>query len=166
MENDSIPVWYDSYLQYKLLNEEKSLDGLIRSKYLKILRQFVETMYNGLKFDIFIRKRNPNERKMEWYGMIYMELRIFDVVSAYGYNPMNFEPVYKTPHYNGYICSEYIYDDINSYIPEINKHLLISFVPIVDPFIEKYNMNFNSIPDYECWNEYFRRKVNKNNWDW
>jgi len=71
--------------------------------------------------------------------------------------------------YNGYINGDIFFKDINSYIPDINKHLLISFVPAVDPFIEKYNMDFHSIPTYECWKEYFRYETtyaNKLNCDW
>lgn len=169
MEKDSTPPWYNSYLEYKFINEEKGLKKLIYEKYLPLLGKFIEIMYKDLKFDIFVKERNIRERSLDWYGMTYMELKIYDVITSPVYNPNTFEPSYKSLGYNGYINGDIFFKDINSYIPDINKHLLISFVPAVDPFIEKYNMDFHSIPTYECWKEYFRYETtyaNKLNCDW
>lgn len=148
---------YNSYSEYNRNYEESKLQYLIHKKYLKILGRFIETMYPGLKFDIFIRNRNPKVRKPDWYGMTYMELRIFDVISSPVYNPMTFEPSLRTPHYKGYISGEIIYDEINSFIPEINKHLLISFSCIHFSHYEITNyVDQISIPDYECWVQHWR----------
>lgn len=169
MEKDSTPAWYNSYLEYKFINEEKGLKKLIYEKYLPLLGKFIENMYKDLKFDIFVKERNIRERSLDWYGMTYMELKIYDVITSPVYNPNTFEPSYKSLGYNGYINGDIFFRDINSYIPDINKHLAISFVPAVDPFIEKYNMDFHSIPTYECWKEYFRYETtyaNKLNCDW
>ena len=159
MTSDYVPNhYYDSYGEYKFHKQESELRFLIGSKYMRLLGEFIETMYSGLRFDILIKYRNSNERMAEWYGMTYMELVIFDVISSPVYNPMNFEPSFRTPHYDGYINGESFYDDIESYIPEINKHLLISYRPLIQPHVEIHNMDFNSIPEFECWKEHFRRE--------
>jgi len=152
---------YDSYSEYMFHHGEAKLNYLIRRKYLKLLGKFIENMYPGLKFDIYIQQRDPKERKVEWYGHTYMELVIFDVFQSPVYNPMNFEPSYRSPHCNEYIGGENIYDLIDSFIPEINKHLLISFRPVISPHMEIHNMDFNQIPDYECWVKHWRyRRIN------
>lgn len=147
---------YDSYSEYMFHHGEAKLIYLIRRKYLKLLGKFIENMYPGLKFDIYVQQRDPKERKVEWYGHTYMELRIFDMIQSPVYNPMNFEPSYRSPHCNEFIDGEKIYDLIDSFIPEINKHLLISFRPIISPHMEIHNMDFNQIPDYECWAKHWR----------
>ena len=160
--NDFMSQTYSSYMEYKYNYEEARLRHLIHSKYLKVLGKFIEDMYSGLRFDIFIRQRDPKQKSMDWFGHTYMELRIFDVIMAPVYNPMNFDPVYKTPHYEDYISGWNFFETINDFIPEINKHLLISFRPIISPQIEIHNMQFNDIPDFECWREYFIRQSRKN----
>jgi len=72
-----------------------------------------------LGFDIFIRNRDPKEQKVQWYGHIYMELVIFDVIGTPIYNPMSFEPVYRTTTYDGYLSMDMIYDEIDREILEI-----------------------------------------------
>lgn len=154
---------YNSYLNYKTIHKERQLENFIYRKYLPLLGSFIESMYKGLKFDIFVKKRNFKERRLDWYGMTYMELIIFDVIKSPVYNPMSFEPVYITPHYDGFISGDFFFEDINSYIPDINQHLAISFTPVVNPYIDSYNQNFNDIPTYECWKEYFKMESMYNN---
>ena len=157
---------YSSYSEYKSLQEDAKLQYLIHRKYLNVLGKFMDNMYSGLRFDIFIRHRDPKQRKAEWYGHTYMELRIFDVVNTPVYDPSTFTPVYRVPHCNERINGEIIYDLIDSFIPEINKHLLISFRPLIQPHVEIYNMNFYEIPDFECWGEYFTRECRKGEFNW
>jgi hypothetical protein len=152
---------YSSYSEYKSNHEESKLRYLIHRKYLKILCRFIETTYPGLKFDVFIRDRDPKFKNMQWYGHTYMELRIYDIISLPSYAPQTFTQVYKTPHCNGYLSGEEIYNNIEDFIPEINKHLLISFRPLLQPHLEIHNMNFYDIPDFECWGEYFAREYRK-----
>lgn len=154
--NDLMSQTYSSYMEYKYNYEEARLRHLIHRKYFKVLGKFVENIYPGVRFDIFIRQRNPKEKKIDWFGHTYMELMIFDVITSPIYNPSTFEPVYKTPHHDGYISGFNFFDTINDFIPEINKHLLISFRPLIDPHIEIHNMSFNDIPDFKCWEEYYR----------
>jgi len=154
--NDFMSQTYSSYMEYKYNYEEARLRHLIHRKYLKMLGKFIDDMYPGLKFDIFIRQRDPKQKSIDWFGHTYMELMIFDVIMAPVYNPMNFDPVYKTPHHDGYISGSNFFETINDFIPEINKHLLISFKSIINPYIEIHNMSFYDIPDFECWKEYFR----------
>jgi hypothetical protein len=115
-----------------------------------MLGEFIEMMYPGLKFDIHIRNRDPKERRPDWYGHTYMELIVFDMIASPVYNPNTFEPSYRTPHCQEYISGERLYYDINSYIPDINKHLLISFFRCND-----FSMNLTDIPSFECWRQYF-----------
>lgn len=152
---------YSSYQEFKSNQEEQRLLYLISTRYLKLLGKFIENMYEGLKFDIFIRHRDPKIKNPQWYGQTYMELRIFDVINVY--EPHRFNPVFKTPHYEGYFYGEDIYNNIDSFIPEINKHLLISFSSIHlchIPLSEMIN-NMNEIPDFECWGEYFSREYHR-----
>ena len=157
---------YSSYSEYKSLQEDAKLQYLIHRKYLNVLGGFIENMYSGLRFDIFIRHRDPKVKDVKWYGHTYMELRIFDIVSTPVYDPSTFTPSYRTPHCDGYLNGEEIYDEIDSFIPEINKHLLISFRPLIQPHVEIYNMNFYEIPDFECWGEYFTRECRKGEFNW
>ena len=122
---------YSSYSEFKSLQEKSKLQYLIHRKYLKVLGKFIDNMYPDLKFDIFIRHRDPKVKDVKWYGHTYMELRIFDVVSTPVYDPSTFTPVYRVPHCSESINGEMIYDLIDSFIPEINKHLLISFRPLI-----------------------------------
>ena len=59
---------------------------------------------------------------------------------------------------DGYIFGEGIFNEIESFIPEINKHLSISFIPLINPNVEIFNFNHYEIPDYECWDEFFKRQ--------
>jgi hypothetical protein len=152
---------YNSYSEYKNNYEESKLQYLIHKKYLKILGRFIDTMYPGLKFDIFIRNRNPKQRKPDWYGMTYMELRIFDVITSPIYNPSTFEPAFKTPNYKDPIYSEKFFNDIQDFIPEINKHLLISYAPLIDQTLNISDVYLNSIPDFECWTQYWKHSHRK-----
>jgi hypothetical protein len=144
-----------SYQEYKSMKEESELRYLIHTKYLKVLGQFIENTYPGLRFDIFIRSRNPKEKKPQWYGHTYMELAVFDVISQPIYNPSTFEPVYRTTTYDGYFSMDTIYDDIDSFIPDINKHLMITFVHYrnTDQMVPE---QFYDIPSFECWDKYWR----------
>lgn len=149
---------YDSYMEYKRYTEESKLIYLIRSKYLKLLGRFIETTFPGLKFDIIIRDRNHKERKVEWYGHTYMELVVFDVIGPV-YDPRNFSATYRTPHYDGFLSLDYIYDEIDSFIPEINKHLLITFCAIS-------TQNVHHIDDYqvqslECWRRHYQQSYSR-----
>jgi hypothetical protein len=144
-----------SYSQYKRREEDSKLFYLIRDKYLKLLGNFIESTYPDLRFDIFIRSRNPKEQKPQWYGHTYMELAVFDVISQPIYNPMNFEPVYRTTTYDGYFSMDTIYDDIDSFIPEINKHLMITFVHYRNPD-QMVPEQFYNIQPFECWDKYWR----------
>ena len=147
---------YDSYSEYMFHKNESKLIYLIRSKYLKLLGEFIENMYPGLKFDIYIKHRNPKQQKIDWYGHTYMELKIFDVFRQPMYDPRNFEPSYRTPHCNEYLSNYGFYSDIESFIPEINKYLLISYVSTLGPH-DSYIMESNNIPDFECWTEYWKK---------
>jgi hypothetical protein len=151
-----------SYQEYKSMKEESELRYLIHTKYLKVLGQFIENTYPGLRFDIFIRSRNPKEKKPQWYGHTYMELVIFDVISQPIYNPMTFEPVYRTTTYDGYFSMDTIYDDIDSFIPEINKHLMITFVHYRNPD-QMVPEQFYNIQPFECWDKYWRYSKFDNN---
>ena len=156
MISDYLPNhYYDSYGEYKFHKQESELRYLLGTKYMKILGEFIEIMYPGLRFDIHIKYRNSNERMVEWYGHTYMELVILDVINRPVYNPMNFDASFRTPNYDGYINGESFFLDIESYIPEINKHLLISYRPLIQPHVEIHNMDFNSIPEFECWRQYY-----------
>ena len=151
-----------SYQEYKSMQEESKLRYLIHRKYLKVLGKFIDETYPGLRFDIFIRNRDPKVKHAQWYGHTYMELMIFDIITSPIYDPRTFTPAYRTPHCDGYLSGEEIYNDIEDFIPEINKHLLISFRPLLQPHLEIHNMNFYDIPDFECWGEYFAREYHKN----
>lgn len=151
---------YDSFKENEFNQKENDLAFIIKSKYMKILKEFIKTMYSGLKFDIIFRTRNPKERMVEWYGMSYMELKIYDVTTLPSYSPQVFSDVYKTPHCQEYISGDLIYENIESYIPEINKHLLISFSPINEP--DNFMMQHLNISDFECWRKYFHVEYAKN----
>ena len=153
-----------SYSDYKQREEDTKVLFLIRDKYLKLLGKFIEEMYPDLRFDIFIRNRNPKEQKAEWYGHTYMELVIFDVVGQAVYNPMTFEPVYRTTTYNGYLSMDIIYDEIDSFIPEINKHLMITFVPYFSPD-QMMPKQFFNIQPFECWEKYWRNENYKRSYN-
>lgn len=153
---------YSSYSEYKSIYEEEKLRYLIHRKYLKILGRFIEITYPGLKFDVFIRDRDPKVRKVEWYGYTYMELRIYDVITSPLYDPRTFTPVYRTPHCNEYIGGEEIYNEIENFIPELNKHILITFRPLISPHTPIHNVDMFDIKSYECWHEYFSREYRKN----
>ena len=143
-----------SYQEYKSMQEESKLKYLIHNKYIKVLGRFIEVMYPGLKFDIFVKYRNPKEKKVDWYGYTYMELKVFDIIKSPMYSPDTFEPYYSTPYCKERIYSGKFYKEIDDFIPEINKHLLISYRPILEPH-SNYHMSWSDIPDYECWREYF-----------
>lgn len=152
---------YNSYLEFKFEKKEQQLSNLISSKYLIVLGDFIESMYEGLKFDIFVRYRNPRVKNPQWYGHTYMELRIYDVITSPVYNPHTFDPSYKTPHYNGNLYYEEIYNNIESFLPEINKHLLISFRPLISPHTPIHNIDMSHPKPFECWGEYFSREYAK-----
>ena len=80
--NEYMNHTYNSYSDYKSMYENAKLQYLIHKKYLKLLGKFIETIYPNLRFDIFIRNRNPKEKKVDWYGMTYMELVVFDVICS------------------------------------------------------------------------------------
>ena len=149
---------YTTYQEYKSNQKEQELLYLIQSKYLIILGEFIENMYEGLKFDIFIRHRDPKVKNPQWYGHTYMELRIYDIISLPSYAPQTFSQVYKTPHYDGYIGGEEIYNEIENFIPELNKHILINFRPLISPHTPIHNMDMFDIKPFECWGEYFSRE--------
>ena len=152
---------YSSYSEYKSIYEEEKLKYLIHRKYLKLLGRFIETTYPGLKFDVFIRTRDPKVKNMQWYVHTYMELRIYDVITSPVYDPSTFSPSYKTLHYDGYIRYEEIYDEIENFIPELNKHILITFRPLISTHTPIHNMDMFDIKPYECWEEYFSREYRK-----
>ena len=152
---------YSSYSEFKLIQEEEKLRYLIHRKYLKLLGKFIESTYPGLKFDVFIRHRDPKIKNPQWYGQTYMELRIYDIISLPSYRPEVFSKTYKTPHYDGYIDYEGIYDNIESFMPEINKHLLISFRPLISPHTPIYNIDMMELKPFECWGEYFSREYRR-----
>lgn len=152
---------YSTYQEYKSNQKEQELLYLIQSKYLIILGEFIENMYEGLKFDIFIRHRDPRVKNLQWYGYTYMELRIYDIISLPSYRPEVFSKTYKTPHYDGYIDYEEIYDNIESFMPEINKHLLINFRPLISPHTPIHNIDMMELKPFECWGEYFSREYRR-----
>ena len=144
-----------SYSQYKQVVEDERVFYLIKDKYLKLLGKFIENTYSDLRFDIHIRNRDPKEQKLQWYGHTYMELVIFDVIGTPIFNPSSFEPVYAIANYNGYLSMDTIYDEIESFIPEINKHLMITFVPYHNPDQMNYMSGVNHIASFECWDKYW-----------
>jgi len=150
------PQTYNTYSEYKSIREESEIRYLIHRKYLKMLGEFIETMYPGLRFDIVIRNRDLKERKPDWYGHTYMVLIVFDVITSPVYNPNTFEPSYRSPHCHEYINGEGFFDIINSYMPDINKHLLISFRPLIQP--HNYIGHNMDLPDFECWRHYYMRQ--------
>jgi hypothetical protein len=153
--NEMLSQPITSYSEYKQREEDTKLLFLIRDKYLKLLGKFIENTYPGLRFDIFIRNRNPKERKPQWYGHTYMELVIFDVIGTPIYNPRTFEPVHRTTTYDGYLSMDTIYDEIDSFIPEINKHLMITFVPYHSPD-QMIPKQFFDLQPFECWDRYWK----------
>ena len=160
-EEFMFPQTYNTYSEYKSIREESEIRYMIHRKYLKMLGHFIETMYPGLRFDIVIRNRDLKERKPDWYGHTYMVLIIFDVITSPVYNPNTFEPSYRTPHCGEYFNGEILFNDIDSYLPEINKHLLISFSRIRQPE-NYYNSDHNvELPDFECWRHYYMRDSRK-----
>ena len=56
---------YSSYSEYKSLQEDAKLQYLIHRKYLKVLGKFMEDMYFGLRFDIFIKHRDPKVKDVK-----------------------------------------------------------------------------------------------------
>lgn len=154
--NEYMNQTFSSYMEYKFQLENSKLMYLIHNKYIKVLGRFIETMYPNLRFDIHIKTRDPKVRKPDWYGHTYMELIIFDVITQPIYNPNTFEPTYRTRDYDGNdISGRDIYWMIDSFIPEINKHLLISYCPINDTPISR--MMMLEIPSFECWREFYIR---------
>jgi hypothetical protein len=145
-----------SYSQYKRREEDSKLFYLIRDKYLKLLGNFIEITYPDLRFDIHIRNRDPKEQRPQWYGHTYMELVILDVIIQPIYDPTTFQPVYRTATYTDSISMNMIYNDIDSFIPEINKHLMITFIPYHSPDQINYMSGINDIPSFECWDMYWR----------
>lgn len=142
---------YSSFSEYKSNHEEAKLRYLIHRKYLKILGKFIENTYPGLKFDVLIRDRDPKTEHRQWYGHTYMELRIYDVITSPTYDPSTYTPIYRTPHYNGYICYEDIYEEIDQFIPELNKHILITLRPLIYPNTPIHNMDTLHPKPFECW---------------
>ena len=153
------PQTYNTYSEYKSIREESEIRYLIHRKYLRLLGEFIETMYPGLRFDIVIRNRDLKERKPDWYGHTYMVLIVFDVITSPVYNPNTFEPSYRSPHCGEYINGEVFFDVINSYMPDINKHLLISFRPLIQS--HNYMGHNMEMPDFECWRHYYMRDSRK-----
>ena len=149
---------YSSYSEYKSMYEEEKLKYLIHKKYLKLLGRFIESTYPGLKFDIFIRTRDPKVKDVQWYGYTYMELRIYDIITSPVYDPHTFSPCYKTPHCEIPICCEEIYDEIENFIPELNKHILINLRPLISPHTPIHNIDMLNPKPFECWGEYFSRE--------
>jgi hypothetical protein len=49
-----------------------------------------------------------------------------------------------------------IYDEIDSFIPEINKHLMITFVPYLNPN-QMMTEQFFDLRPFECWDKYWIR---------
>ena len=152
---------YSSYSEYKSMYEEEKLRYLIHRRYLKLLGRFIESTYPGLKFDVFIRTRDPKVKNMQWYGYTYMELRIYDIITSPVYDPRTFTPCYKTPHCDIPIHCEEIYDEIENFIPELNKHILITLRPLISPHTPIHNMNMFDPKPFECWAEYFGREFRK-----
>ena len=154
-EEFTFPQTYNTYSEYKDIREQSELRYLIYRKYLKLLGHFIDTMYPGLRFDICIKHRNDKERKPDWYGMTYMELIVFDVISSPVYNPNTFEPSYRTPHCGEHISGQLFFNDIESYLPDINKHLLITFIRCSDVPMNIMEYNMLDIPSFECWRQYY-----------
>ena len=155
------PQTYNTYNEYKSIREESEIRYLIHRKYLKMLGEFIETMYPDLKFDIHIRNRDLKERKVDWYGHTYMELAIFDVIGTPVYNPNTFEPIFRSTHCEEHINGERLFESIDSYIPDINKHLLISFHRCSDIPMNRMEYNMLDIPSFECWRHYYMRDSRK-----
>jgi hypothetical protein len=153
--NEMLNRPFNSYSEFKQREEDTKVLFLIKDKYLKLLGKFIENTYSDLRFDIHIRNRDPKEQKLQWYGHTYMELKVFDIVRTPMYSPDTFEPYYSTPHCKERISSGKLYKEIDDFIPEINKHLLISYRPIIEPQYSNYHMSWSDIPDYECWREYY-----------
>lgn len=141
------------YYGYK---EERELYNLIRYKYVKLLSKFIKDMYPGLRFDIKIRQRDPIKRSPAWYGHHYMELIICDVIWSPLPHQDHYRDYYETASYDHYINNVEFFEIINDFIPEINKHLLISYV-----LHHHTQLTDSNIPDYECWNEYYHRQYLK-----
>jgi hypothetical protein len=78
--------------------------------------------------------------------------------NSQNYNPSNFEPSYRTATYNGYLSMDTIYDEIDSFIPEINKHLMITFVPYHSPD-QMIPKQFFDLRPFECWDRYWRNAM-------
>lgn len=154
-EEFTFPQTYNTYSEYKDIREQSELRYLIHRKYLKLLGHFIDTMYPGLRFDILIKHRNDKERKPDWYGMTYMELIVFDVISSPVYNPNTFEPSYRTPHCGEHISGQLFFNDFESYLPDINKHLLITFIRCSDVPMNIMEYNMLDIPSFECWRQYY-----------
>jgi hypothetical protein len=158
--NEMLSRPFNSYSEFKQREEDTKVLFLIKDKYLKLLGKFIETTYPDLRFDIYIRQRNPKEQKVQWYGHTYMELVVFDVIGQAIYDPMTFAPVYRTTTYTDHISMDIIYDDIESFIPEINKHLMITFIPYHSPD-QMIPEQFFDLRSFECWDRYWRYNMTK-----
>ena len=153
----------NTYGYLREIREKDHLSYLINSKYVNVLGKFIKTMYPNLKFKIFVRDRNKKHQKSDWYGMTYMNLVIYNVISSAEYNPLTYNAYYRVYDYKELISFENFYDTIDSYMPEMNKHLLISFEPPRNENIPIDIMiaNIVQIPDYECWVQYYKRSIIK-----
>lgn len=143
------------------LREESELKNLIYGKYVNVLRRFIQNMYPNLKFDICVRDRKEKSRRSDWYGMTYMTLIIYDVISTPVYHPTPYDVHYRVCNYEGLISYQNFYNTIDSYIPEINKHLLISFIPPSNIDMTTTMRSMTQIPDFECWVQYYKRSTIK-----
>ena len=53
---------------------------------------------------------------------------------------------------------EMIYNEIESFIPDINKHLMITFIPHFNPDQINHTTQFYDIPSFECWERYWKNE--------
>lgn len=160
-DNHKMKQTYPSYREFKSKQKEQRLLYLISTRYLKLLGKFIESTYPGLKFDVFIRHRDPKVKDPQWYGQTYMELRIYDIICRPIFSPITFDSGYKTPHLEEPIYCHGIYEEIDHFIPELNKHILITFRPLISPHTPIHNMDIFDPKPFECWGEYFSREYRK-----
>lgn len=122
---------------------------LLCRKYYKILDRFMKTFYPNLYYYIGISYRNPRVKKLTWHERWYFELNICDVDHRPVYNPTTFDAVHKLLDGTGnFICMMSIYDEIESFVPELNKHTEIRF--------KKHHSEL-PFKTFDCWDEYFYR---------
>jgi hypothetical protein len=141
------------YDKYEFQSKEEEL---LAMKYRKILIDLMGIIFPDLKFEVVISHHSPKTKKADWYSNWFLQLNIYDVDRNPIYNPNNFDTAYRVYVSGVVISPSMIYDEIESFITELNKYIEISFFGCSGPTY--YGFGFNApFINFECWSEYFYR---------